>query len=140
ATRKRNDWDLADMCIDHCDKILSKHPGFNNSNGSGNAGVVDEAQQQVNGGNGGNGAGAASTTNNMGATDAGSTPLPPGQDSAAPALLDPVPAMVYPETLMHNEIVDDMMSISGTFGSMNGLPFDMTGIWGIPGLQGTNPF
>ncbi|EGD90605.2 hypothetical protein H112_02071 [Trichophyton rubrum D6] len=35
----------------------------------------------------------------------------------------------------HNDIVDDMMSISGTFGTMDGFPFDMTGIWDVSGLQ-----
>ena len=43
-----------------------------------------------------------------------------------------------PETQTNNEIVDDMMSISGTFGTMDGFPFDMTGIWDITGFQDVN--
>ena len=79
------------MCLDHCEKILSKHPGI----------ISDELP------NGG-------STSEV------------HEGSAAPVL---------PETITHNDIVDDMMSISGAFGTMDGFPFDMTGIWDISGLQ-----
>lgn len=47
-------------------------------------------------------------------------------------------AISLPETQTNNEIVDDMMSISGTFGTMDGFPFDMTGIWDITAFQDVN--
>lgn len=43
-----------------------------------------------------------------------------------------------PETQTNNDIVDDMMSISGTFGTMDGFPFDMTGIWDVSVFQDVN--
>lgn len=87
--RSENDWDPADMCLDHCEKILSKHPAI----------ISDELPN------------AGASTSEM---------------NDAPTL---------PETITHNDIVDDMMSISGAFGTMDGFPFDMTGIWDISGLQ-----
>ncbi|KAK2797562.1 hypothetical protein FQN50_009157 [Emmonsiellopsis sp. PD_5] len=88
--RLEYDWDLADMCLDHCERILTKHPGI----------VTEDA---------------------------------PGTDliSQTPDF----PAVSLPETMTHNEIVDDMMSISGAFGTMDGFPFDMTGIWDVSGWQ-----
>ena len=47
-------------------------------------------------------------------------------------------AIILPETTTNNDIVDDMMSISGTFGTMDGFPFDMTGIWDVSGFQDVN--
>lgn len=44
-------------------------------------------------------------------------------------------ALPLPDTLTQNDIVNDMMSISGTFGTMDGFPFDMTGIWDVSGWQ-----
>lgn len=97
--RAENDWDIADMCLDHCEKILSKHTSeevqgsefYNNYNNNNNNG------------------------SSCNAPDA--------------------PAITPYERATHNDIVDDMMSISGTFGTMDGFPFDMTGIWDISGLQ-----
>ena len=86
--RVDEDWDLADMCLDHLERILSKHGG----NG------LDENQNV-----------------SYEALEATTLPLP--------------------ETQTHNDIVDDMMSISGAFGTMDGFPFDLTGIWDISGLQ-----
>jgi hypothetical protein len=101
--REEEDWDPADMCLDYCERILSRHPG-NNSNLSGGGGNTDESFPAT--------AVAAAT---------------PGQNSIA--------AMGLPDTLTHNDIVDDMMSISGMFGTVDGFPFDMTGIWDISGFQ-----
>ncbi|KAK2761072.1 hypothetical protein FQN53_007769 [Emmonsiellopsis sp. PD_33] len=88
--RLEYDWDLADMCLDHCERILTKHPGI----------LTEDA---------------------------------PGADliSQTPDF----PTVSLPETMTHNEIVDDMMSISGAFGTMDGFPFDMTGIWDVSGWQ-----
>lgn len=47
-------------------------------------------------------------------------------------------AISLPETQTNNDIVDDMMSISGTFGTMDGFPFDMTGIWDVSVFQDVN--
>ena len=47
-------------------------------------------------------------------------------------------AISLPETQTNNDIVDDMMSISGTFGTMDGFPFDMTGIWDVSIFQDVN--
>lgn len=90
--KQENDWELADMCLDHCQRILSKHPGT----------ATDEQHPGV----------SYDTL-----------------DAAAAA-------MTLPESLTHNDIVDDMMSVSGGFGTMDGFPFDMTGIWDISGIQG----
>lgn len=47
-------------------------------------------------------------------------------------------AISLPETQTNNDIVDDMMSISNTFGTMDGFPFDMTGIWDVSVFQDVN--
>ncbi|KAI5305161.1 hypothetical protein KEM56_005132 [Ascosphaera pollenicola] len=124
ATCIENDWDLADMCIDHCEKILSKQPGIN---------IASEAGKNNNDNPLTTGTTTASTVSRL-ETQAGNN-----DDDAGEPMFD-TSAIICPETLTHNEIVDDMMSISGTFGTMNGLPFDMTGIWGIPGWQGGNSY
>ncbi|KAI5286473.1 hypothetical protein KEM54_006764, partial [Ascosphaera aggregata] len=108
--RIENDWDLADMCIDHCEKIFSK-----------NAGGANSLAERANNDNLAAGAAAPMLETQI-----------DGGDNIREAMLD-TSAIIFPETLTHNEIVDDMMSISNTFGTMNGLPFDMTGTWGIPG-------
>lgn len=54
-----------------------------------------------------------------------------------PRLVNPG-AISLPETQTNNDIVDDMMSISGTFGTMDGFPFDMTGIWDVSVFQDIN--
>lgn len=95
--REDEDWDLADMCLDHCERILSRLPeAWSNS---------------------------IPTTNANGSTDN--------------RLVNPA-AISLPETQTNNDIVDDMMSISGTFGTMDGFPFDMTGIWDVPMFQDVN--
>lgn len=101
--RDEEDWDVADMCLDHCERILIRHPGTNGNTGSG--GNAD-------------GQGSGTTVDDT-----------PSLNPAAIAL---------PETQTHNDIVDDMMSISGTFGTMDGFPFDMTGIWDVSGIQNVN--
>ncbi|KAL2371790.1 C6 transcription factor [Blastomyces gilchristii SLH14081] len=88
--RVEYDWDLADMCLDHCERILTKQPGI----------TSDEAP-------------GADQTNQ-----------PPD-----------LAALPLPDNLTQNDIVNDMMSISGTFGTMDGFPFDMTGIWDVSGWQ-----
>lgn len=90
------------MCLDHCERILSKHPMTSNG-----------------------------TITSVSMTDDGYNPSTTVED---PVVLTPA-AIVLPETQTHNDIVDDMMSISGTFGTMDGFPFDMTGIWDVSGLQ-----
>nr|KMM70008.1 hypothetical protein CPAG_06320 [Coccidioides posadasii RMSCC 3488] len=92
--RAEHEWDVADMCLDHCERILSKHPGINH----------DDPQPSI---------------------------APPCDVTDTPVSM----TMPMPETPCHNDIVGDMMSISGTFGAMDGFPFDMTGIWDVPGLQ-----
>ncbi|OXV09556.1 hypothetical protein Egran_02682 [Elaphomyces granulatus] len=108
--REEEDWDPADMCLDYCERILSRHPG-NNSNLGGGSGNTDESF--------------------LGGTAAVVAAATPGQNSIA--------AMGLPDTLTHNDIVDDMMSISGMFGTVDGFPFDMTGIWDISGFQDFTP-
>ncbi|KAJ9311633.1 transcriptional regulator family: Fungal Specific TF [Paecilomyces variotii] len=98
--RDEDDWDVADMCLDHCDKILHRAPS-NNSHAAGSS-------------------------------DVRLTTAAPEPSTVNPA------AIALPETQTHNEIVDDMMSISGTFGTMDGFPFDMTGIWDVTGFQDAN--
>lgn len=93
--RDEEDWDVADMCLDHCERILSRLPG-----GGAN---IDLAF---------NGA--------------------PDNRIVNPAMIS------LPETQTNNDIVDDMMSISGTFGTMDGFPFDMTGIWDVSVFQDVN--
>jgi hypothetical protein len=61
----------------------------------------------------------------------------PQTAAVEPSTVNPA-AIGLPETQTHNEIVDDMMSISGTFGTMDGFPFDMTGIWDVTGFQDAN--
>lgn len=98
--REDEDWDVADMCLDHCERILNRLPqawssiGLVNSHGS-------------------------------------------GETSDGPRLVNPA-AISLPETQTNNDIVDDMMSISGTFGTMDGFPFDMTGIWDMSVFQDVN--
>ncbi|KAL2013091.1 hypothetical protein VTN00DRAFT_616 [Thermoascus crustaceus] len=101
--RDDEDWDVADMCLDHCERILIRHPATNGSIASGG-----NPEEQVAG------------------TTVDDTPA-----------LNPA-AIALPETQTHNDIVDDMMSISGTFGTMDGFPFDMTGIWDVSGIQNVN--
>ncbi|KAM5433623.1 hypothetical protein McanMca71_003308 [Microsporum canis] len=95
--RAENDWDVGDMCLDHCEKILSKH-------------TTEEVVQ------------ASELNRNTAMNHHGSD---------APEAT----AMTPYDRATHNDIVDDMMSISGTFGTMDGFPFDMTGIWDVSGLQ-----
>ncbi|KAK2744616.1 hypothetical protein FQN57_004221 [Myotisia sp. PD_48] len=96
--RTEHDWDVADMCLDHCEKILSKH-----------------------------------TTEEVQTTELNHIPTsnPATNSETAESVVVTTPY----ERATHNDIVDDMMSISGTFGTMDGFPFDMTGIWDISGLQ-----
>ncbi|KAI9924751.1 hypothetical protein MW887_006607 [Aspergillus wentii] len=96
--REEEDFDLADMCLDHCERILNRLPGSDNSN-------------------------TDSNYNGFGLND--------------PRLVNPA-AISLPETQTNNDIVDDMMSISGTFGTMDGFPFDMTGIWDVSVFQDVN--
>lgn len=98
--REDEDWDLADMCLDHCERILNRLPQAWNS--------TSLANGNANGG-----------SNN------------------GPRLVNPA-AISLPETQTNNDIVDDMMSISGTFGTMDGFPFDMTGIWDMSVFQDVN--
>lgn len=98
--REDEDWDLADMCLDHCERILNRLPQAWNSSSLANG--------NANGG-----------SNN------------------GPRLVNPA-AISLPETQTNNDIVDDMMSISGTFGTMDGFPFDMTGIWDMSVFQDVN--
>ncbi|KAI9037748.1 putative C6 transcription factor [Aspergillus affinis] len=95
--REEEDWDVADMCLDHCEHILNRLPG--------------------------NGSPADSSFNGIGQPDN--------------RLVNPA-AISLPETQTNNDIVDDMMSISGTFGTMDGFPFDMTGIWDVSVFQDVN--
>lgn len=104
--REEEDWDVADMCLDHCERILSKHPEISNNIASANG--ANPQEQHF----------------NNGAVDENLTMTPA--------------AIILPETSTHNDIVDDMMSISGTFGTLDGFPFDMTGIWDVSGFQDVN--
>ncbi|EIT78571.1 hypothetical protein AO1008_09667 [Aspergillus oryzae 100-8] len=94
---EEEDWDVADMCLDHCDRILNRLPGNGSTPDLNFSGVVQPDNRLVN-----------------------------------PA------AISLPETQTNNDIVDDMMSISGTFGTMDGFPFDMTGIWDVSVFQDVN--
>ncbi|KAE8146183.1 fungal-specific transcription factor domain-containing protein [Aspergillus avenaceus] len=96
--RDEEDWDVADMCLDHCERILNRLPS--------NANTPDLAF-----------------------TGPGLQP--------ENRLINPA-AITLPETQSNNDIVDDMMSISGTFGTMDGFPFDMTGIWDVSVFQDVN--
>lgn len=95
--REEEDWDVADMCLDHCERILHTLPGA--------GGNTDEI------------------FNGLAMNDS--------------RLVNPA-VISLPETQTNNEIVDDMMSISGTFGTMDGFPFDMTGIWDVSVFQDVN--
>ena len=83
---------MADMCLDHCDRILNRLPGSGSN------------QNQ--------------SYNVVGTSDS--------------RLVNPA-AISLPETQTNNDIIDDMMSISSTFGgtTIEPLPFEMTGIWDI---------
>lgn len=95
--REEEDWDVADMCLDHCERIQHTLQGIGgNSDDNFSGFAMDDA-----------------------------------------CLVNPA-AISLPETQTNNEIVDDMMSISGTFGTMDGFPFDMTGIWDITAFQDVN--
>lgn len=94
--RDEEDWDVADMCLDHCERILTRLPGTGGN-----------PHERFNGTGPSNG------------------------------LVNPA-AISLPETQTNNDIVDDMMSISGTFGTMDGFPFDMTGIWDVSVFQDVN--
>lgn len=102
--RDEEDWDVADMCLDHCERLLNRFP-------SSGASLTDP--------NYGGGGGI------------------PGQPDGHNRLVNPA-AISLPETQTNNDIVDDMMSISGTFGTMDGFPFDMTGIWDVSVFQDVN--
>ncbi|KAJ5723954.1 hypothetical protein N7488_001989 [Penicillium malachiteum] len=93
--REEEDWDVADMCLDHCERIMHRLPG--------------------------------TTTIDQMSTSA----------MADHGLVNPA-AISLPETQTNNDIVDDMMSISNTFGTMDGFPFDMTGIWDVSVFQDVN--
>ncbi|KAJ5960120.1 uncharacterized protein N7479_007270 [Penicillium vulpinum] len=94
--REEEDWDVADMCLDHCERIMHRLPGT--------GATMDEAFTATMADNG---------------------------------LVNPA-AISLPETQTNNDIVDDMMSISNTFGTMDGFPFDMTGIWDVSVFQDVN--
>ncbi|KAL1983398.1 hypothetical protein VTN96DRAFT_10380 [Rasamsonia emersonii] len=113
--REEEDWDVADMCLDHCERILSRHPEIISSNIGGASGGNQDKNTN-------NNAGAVDENNNNNNNNLTMTPA----------------TMGLPETHTHNDIVDDMMSISGTFGTMDGFPFDMTGIWDVSGFQDVN--
>jgi hypothetical protein len=104
--REEEDWDVADMCLDHCERILSKHPEISTM-ATGVA--VGHAEDQA---------------------------IHPGPVDETLSMTPA--AIILPETTTNNDIVDDMMSISGTFGTMDGFPFDMTGIWDVSGFQDVN--
>lgn len=105
--REEEDWDVADMCLDHCERLLNR---LNNSTGT-----------------------TTSAEHPPTFTDLGQPP-----DSTHPHRLVNPAAIALPETQTNNDIVDDMMSISGTFGTMDGFPFDMTGIWDVSVFQDVN--
>ncbi|KAL4951991.1 fungal-specific transcription factor domain-containing protein [Aspergillus filifer] len=116
--REEYDWDVADMCLDHCERILNRLPASGSGSGQTN--------------------GASSATTGTGdAHHAGTgTGLmgPPDNPLVNPAAI----SIQMPETQTNNDIVDDMMSISNTFGTMDGFPFDMTGIWDVSVFQDVN--
>ncbi|KKK14366.1 hypothetical protein ARAM_006057 [Aspergillus rambellii] len=97
--REEYDWDVADMCLDHCERLLNRLTG--------------------------------SATNL-------DTPTLDGVIGQPDTRLVNPAAISLPETQTNNDIVDDMMSISGTFGTMDGFPFDMTGIWDVSVFQDVN--
>ncbi|PYI01984.1 putative C6 transcription factor [Aspergillus sclerotiicarbonarius CBS 121057] len=103
--REEEDWDVADMCLDHCERLLNR---LNSTTG---------------------------TTNNNNSSEHPPTFTNLGHQPDS--LVNPA-AISLPETQTNNDIVDDMMSISGTFGTMDGFPFDMTGIWDVSVFQDVN--
>ncbi|RAH75193.1 putative C6 transcription factor [Aspergillus aculeatinus CBS 121060] len=128
--REDEDWDVADMCLDHCERLLSRlaaPPGSAGAGAGGGATNPDTTFSQVIGLGGGMLGGG-------GAGGAGGASDHPG---ATGRLVNPA-AISLPETQTNNDIVDDMMSISGTFGTMDGFPFDMTGIWDVSVFQDVN--
>lgn len=94
--RKDEDWDVADMCLDHCERILNRLPSTGSDAPRGHNGIGSSDSRLVN-----------------------------------PA------AISLPETQTNNDIIDDMMSISSTFGgtTIEPLPFEMTGIWDVSLFQ-----
>lgn len=104
--RDEEDWDVADMCLDHCERILNRYPEI-------------------------------STITNMNPPNGHTEEQPPGGGMDETLSMTPA-AIILPETTTNNDIVEDMMSISGTFGTMDGFPFDMTGIWDVSGIQDVN--
>ncbi|KAL4911809.1 fungal-specific transcription factor domain-containing protein [Aspergillus aurantiobrunneus] len=109
CVREEYDWDVADMCLDHCERILNRLPAGNDPNG---------------------------TSGDPNAT-AGNGPMGPPDNTnrhVNPAAI----SISLPETQTNNDIVDDMMSISNTFGTMDGFPYDMTGIWDVSVFQDIN--
>jgi hypothetical protein len=100
--REEEDWDVADMCLDHCERILNRLAASG---------------------------GAADPTLNPSTGQYDNRIVNPAAISLPVSL---------PETQTNNDIVDDMMSISGTFGTMDGFPFDMTGIWDVSVFQDVN--
>lgn len=94
--QEEEDWDVADMCLDHCERIMHRLPGT--------GATMDQTFTAAMSDNG---------------------------------LVNPA-AISLPETQTNNDIVDDMMSISNTFGTMDGFPFDMTGIWDVSVFQDVN--
>jgi hypothetical protein len=100
--REEEDWDVADMCLDHCERILNRLAA--------NGGTADPT-------------------------------LNPSTGQYDNRIVNPAAISLpvsLPETQTNNDIVDDMMSISGTFGTMDGFPFDMTGIWDVSVFQDVN--
>jgi hypothetical protein len=88
------------MCLDHCERLLSRHPG------------------------------------SIGGTGANINDNPDG-DGDESLVYNPT-LVNFPEMQTHHEIVDDMMSIAGAFGTVDGFPFDMTGMWDVSGFQGVD--
>ncbi|KAJ0419997.1 fungal-specific transcription factor domain-containing protein [Aspergillus carlsbadensis] len=121
--REEYDWDVADMCLDHCERILTRLPPGADNNGT----TVDTSNNSTLLSSGGN-AVAVGVNGLMGPPDGGANRL------VNPAAI----SISLPETQTNNDIVDDMMSISGTFGTMDGFPFDMTGIWDVSVFQDVN--
>lgn len=105
--RDEEDWDVADMCLDHCERILNRYPEI------------------------------STMTTNMNPPNGHPEEQPLGGGMDETLSMTPA-AIILPETTTNNDIVEDMMSISGTFGTMDGFPFDMTGIWDVSGIQDVN--
>ncbi|KAL6236616.1 hypothetical protein BDW75DRAFT_206497 [Aspergillus navahoensis] len=117
--REEYDWDVADMCLDHCERILNRLPAGNGHSVNGSSASASGVPNAQGGSGGGGGAiGPSDSTNGL----------------VNPAAI----SISLPETQTNNDIVDDMMSISNTFGTMDGFPFDMTGIWDVSVFQDVN--